>query len=71
MWVPQLGRHVELEVLAVLHDRISELDAHDAPLLEELLLQQALKSWIQGLTNVLEQHRISILNAGFQRSQVV
>lgn len=54
--VPQLGGHVELEVLGVLYGAVSQLDAHAASLLECLLHQQGLQDGVQLLSHVLQQH---------------
>jgi len=53
--VSKLGGQVELEVIVVFDDGITDLDSLCGSLLSDLLLEQWLDSWVKLLSNVLNK----------------
>mmetsp|Transcript_37394 Transcript_37394/g.96676 ORF Transcript_37394/g.96676 Transcript_37394/m.96676 type:complete len:530 (+) Transcript_37394:823-2412(+) len=56
VWVAELRRQVELEVLAVLQRGLADLDHHRVALLERLLQQNGLYGRVRILHDVLDEH---------------
>ena len=71
MWIPQLGGHVESEVLGVLDGAISQLDADAASLLEGLFEEQWLQDGVNLLPKVLQEHRSTELDAVLESANKV
>ena len=71
MWVAQLGRDVELELLLVLNGRVAEPDALDAAALEGLLHEQRLERRVERLEHVLAHDRLAKLDRVLQSAKVV
>ena len=69
--VPELGGHVQLELVAVLDHRVAQLDAVGPGLLEDLLLQEGLQRPVDALLNVLDQRGRPERDAVLQRPHVV
>ena len=71
MWIPQLGGHVESEVLGVLDGAVSQLDADAASLLEGLFEEQRLQDGVNLLPKVLQEHRSTELDAVLESANKV
>ena len=71
MRVAELCRHVESKVARVLDGAVPEANAIDACLLEHLLQEQRLKSRVQFLADVFQQHRKAKLDRILEHSNVL
>mmetsp|Transcript_3133 Transcript_3133/g.13581 ORF Transcript_3133/g.13581 Transcript_3133/m.13581 type:complete len:689 (-) Transcript_3133:1979-4045(-) len=71
MRVAELGGDVKFKLLVVLDNGVAQLDAQRASLLERLLQKQRLEAGVQGVVDILEEHRLAELHRGLERSHVV
>ena len=69
--VGQLGRDVELEVVAVGHVAVAEAQQQLAALLEGLLQQHGLERRVELLLDVLAQHGLPVADGVLERAQEV
>ena len=71
MWVSKLGCKIELEVIVVFDNTITDLKGCCVTLSYNLLLEKWLNSWIKFLTNVLNHYSNSLSDRGLKMLQVV
>eukprot|EP00962_Isochrysis_galbana_P006126 scaffold1658_cov115-Isochrysis_galbana.AAC.11 len=69
VWVGQLGRHVEAEVVVVVNVRVPHADELAAALLVDLLLQHRLERRVELLAHVLEDDWRAHPNGVLERAQ--
>ena len=71
MRVGQLGGDVELEVIMVRNDGVTQLDHHIASLLEGLLQQYGFQGWVKLLPHVLQQAWLPKAHCVLQTSEEI